>query len=168
MQGRISLNIGVVSTVPARKCPSLSSLHFLAGTVETTHHLATLCSPSDGSDYHGETLTKTPLWVEGSMFLHVRKMPVQFSGSNDCGICACCVAAACIRHLERAKAFDRTDAIDGKKLFAGAMLVGFTPEMFGRRARKHVSRTLKRDRFDWSDFVSACPISVALMDEDRK
>jgi len=58
VQGRISLNIGVVSTVPARKCPSLSSLHFLAGTVETTHHLATLCSPSDGSDYHGETLTK--------------------------------------------------------------------------------------------------------------
>ena len=113
-------------------------------------------------------LMKTPLWVEGSMFLHVRKMPVQFRGSNDCGIYACCVAAAYIRYLERAKAFDRTDTMDGKKLFAGAMLVGFTPEMFGRRARKHVSRTLKRDRFDWSDFVNTCPISVALMDEDRK
>jgi len=124
---------------------------------------------------HYEYLKTTPMWQDGQSVFHALasagSMPKQGSGTNDCAVYTCCIAAAYMRYLERSNAFQQLDSIDPGQQGTMHIKVEYTmPGMqsttWGDYGRSHIARTLEKSEVDPQDMAMHC-LSVQLLDDTR-
>ena len=81
-----------------------------------------------------EVLRETPLWREGARFVSA-SMPIEATGSNDCGVWTCLIAAI---YLKRLRSINRQFSAFSVKLAANA-----TPETAGVQARSFLLESIR-------------------------
>jgi hypothetical protein len=115
------------------------------------------------------------MWQDGQSVFHALasagSMPKQGSGTNDYAIYTCCIAAACMRYLERSNAFQQLDSIEPGQQGTMHIKVEYTmPGMqsttWGDYGRSHIARTLEKSEVYPQDMAMHC-LSVLLLDDTR-